>query len=443
MRSKYKFPARLGFLVGAGALALIMSGCSTASPSSAASTTAASGGKLSVWFPGTNPAEIDLVTKKIVPAFEKETGAKVSVTYVDWSNISPKLNAAFAAGTAPDVFGHGPAAAADFVANGRLEPLTKDVASLSKHEKADTEAAFSGGKVNGTQYLIPLSMTGNLLMYNADDFKAAGLDPNRPPTTWEAIRSDAEKLTKKENGRIVRSGLLLPSNTIGREQSFSTLLFAAGGSLVNKQGTRATFDSSAGVKALDFMHSLYAGPDPVSANLGADYASAPIAQQPLVLGTAAMTMLPSTTMQQIVAANPGKDFRVLQPASLASGHAAAFGGSGPGLMINADSKQKALAWQFIKYMISPSVSAEYTQGIGAIPIHASALSTPYVKSSEVLKAFLKASPDFVANPNIGGWVQVRDQLDKQVEQALNGVSSAKDALKTAASASDPILKVNG
>ncbi|CAM5465905.1 ABC transporter substrate-binding protein [Leifsonia shinshuensis] len=441
MSTSKKRLARSGLIAAAVTTALVMTGCSAAEP--APSATPTKGGTLSVWFPGTNQAEIDLVTKKIVPAFEKKTGSTVTVTYVDWNNISPKLNAAFAAGTAPDVFGHGPAAAADFVANGRLEPLTSDVASMSASDRKDTATAFAGGKVDGTQYLIPLSMTGNLLMYNADDFTAAGLDPDKPPTTWEAVLADAKKLTKRENGSITRSGLLLPSQPIGRQQSFATLLFAAGGKLVNSAGTAAAFNSSAGVQALNYMKSLYTGPDAVSANLGADYANAPIAQQPLVLGTASMTMLPSTTMQQIIAANPDKDLRVVQPTSLGSGKPAAFGGAGPGLMVNADSKQKALAWQFIDYMISPSVSAEYTQGIGAIPIRASALSTDYVKNSAVLKAFLKASPDFMTNPNVGGWVQVRDQLDKQVEQALQGATPAKDALTAAANASNPILKANG
>ena len=441
MSTKHQRRTRSGLIVTVVTAAMVLTGCATTSPAPKATATAA--GKLSVWFPGTNQAEIDLVTKKIVPAFEKKTGADVTVTYVDWNNISPKLNAAFAAGTAPDVFGHGPAAAADFVANGRLEPLTADIASLTKKDQGDIASALSGGKVDGKQYLVPLSMTGNLIMYNADDFTAAGLNPDKPPTTWEGIKAAAEKLTQRKDGTITRSGLLLPSQPTGRSQSFAALLFAGGGSLVNKAGTKATFDSPAGVKALDFMTSLYSGSDAVSANLGADYANAPIAQQPLVLGTASMTMLPATTMQQILAAYPSKNLRVLQPAALGSGKPATFGGAGPGLMINADSKQKSLAWEFIKYMISPAVSAEYTQGIGAIPIRTSALSTDYVKSSPVLKAFLKASPDFVANPNVGGWVQVRDQLDKQVELALNKVTPAKDALEAAANAANPILKANG
>src|SRR5690606_34055019 len=71
--------------------------------------------KLTVWFPGTNQTEIDLVTDTIVPAVEEETGVEVGVTFLDWSDLPTKRNAAFPAGTAPDVFGHGPAAIADFV----------------------------------------------------------------------------------------------------------------------------------------------------------------------------------------------------------------------------------------------------------------------------------------------------------------------------------------
>ena len=49
----------------------------------------------------------------------------------------------------------------------------------------------------------------------------------------------------------------------------------------------------------------------------------------------------------------------------------------------------------------------------------------------------------MANPNVGGWVQVRDVMDKYLEQALNKTTSSKDALKQAAADADDILKANG
>ena len=437
----------------AASAAFALAGCSSPAASSSGSTSASetsagggqiAGGKISVWFPGTDPTEMALVTKTIVPAFEKETGAHVDVTYVDWTDMSTKLNAAFAAGTAPDVFGHGPAAVADFVTNKRIEPLTKYIDQLDKKDLADMSTALQGGQVNGVQYLVPLSMTGNLIMYNAADFTAAGLNPDKPPTTWQGVYDAAKKLTKRDaSGAITRSGLLLPSQAIGRQQTFATLLLSDGGTQLNDKQSAAGFDSKQGVAALDYFTSLFNGPDAVSASLGANYINAPTAQQAIVLDTAAMEMQTPNGMQQIVAANPKLDLRVMAPPKFEGADKGyALGGSGPGLMINADSKQKTLAWKFIQYMIAPATSVQYTQGIGAVPPRASAAESPYVKSSPILKAFVNAAPQFVPNPNVPGWVQIRDTMDKYLEQALNKKLSSQDALSQAAAAVDKIIKAN-
>lgn len=432
---------RVGAVAIAAATALVLTGCS---PSGGGSDADSGDKTLKVWFPGNDQNEIDLVTKTIVPAFEKETGAKVEVTYVDWGDISTKLNAAFAAGTAPDVFGHGPAATADFVANDRLTPLTDYVAKLSDADRDDMAAALPGGQVDGVQYLMPLSNQGSLIMYNADDFTAAGLDPDNPPSTWEEVQAAAEKLTVRDgSGAITRSGLLLPSQAIARQQTFATLTAGAGGSTLTKDNTAAAWNSSEGVDALDYFTSLFSGADAVSAALGQDYTNAPPAQQPLVLGTASMTMLSSTAMEKVKATAPDKDLRVLPPVGFDGNDPAAFGGAGVGLMINADSDNQDLAWDFISNFVNPEVSAEYTQGIGAIPLRASAADTDYVKNDPIMQAFLAAAPHFIANPNVAGWVQVRDVLDKHLEEALHETVSSKDALDQAADEADPILQANG
>jgi multiple sugar transport system substrate-binding protein len=439
-RGRRPFTRRAGSLLAlSAAAALALTGCASGGG-------AADGADktLSVWLPGTNQAEIDLVTDTIVPAFEKETGATVEVTYVDWGDISTKLNSAFAAGTAPDIFGHGPAATADFVVNDRILDLDDRVAAMSAEDRDDLAAALPGGQVDGVQYLMPLSLQGYLVMYDADAFTAAGLDPDSPPTTWGELKTDADALTERDgSGTITRSGFLAPSQAIARQQSFATFLFGAGGSLVNDEGTKATFASSEGVEALDFFTSLYTGDDAVSANLGEDYLNAPAAQQPLVQGTAAMTIQAPSMMQQIVDAAPDRDLRVMPALSLEGGDPAAFGGAGPGLMINADSEAPDLAWSFIEYMLSPEVSTEYTQGTGTIPVRASAADSDYAKNSPIISTFLEQSGNLQTNPNVVGWVQVRDALDKQLERALNGVAGSQEALDAAAAEADKILAANG
>ncbi len=430
--------------VTATAAVLALAGCGLGGPPAPEGAEAGTGERLTVWFPGTNATEIELVTKTIAPRFEAETGAEVEVTFLDWPDMSTKLNAAFAAGTAPDVFGHGPAAVADFVTNERLSDLGPFLDQLDQADREDMAAALPGGQVGGTQYLMPLSMQGSLLAYDADVFTEAGLDPDQPPTTWLEAKEVAEQLTERDGDRITRAGMILPSHPIGLQQSFATLLYAAGGSQVSEDGSTSTFASPEGAAVLDYITDAYSGEEAVAGNLGMDYSTAPPAQQPLVTGEAAMIMATAPQVRQMMAADPDLDLRVAPALSFdGSTDPAAFGGAGPGLMINADSPEQELAWEFIQYMVSPETSVEYTSGIGAIPMRASAADSEYVQESEVLQAYLAATPQMVPNPNVAGWVQVRDTMGQYLEQAANGKLPAEEALSQAAAEVDAILTKAG
>jgi multiple sugar transport system substrate-binding protein len=431
-------------LAAVGAIATVTALAVTACAASAESEQPAEAKELSVWFPGSNPVEIELVTKTIVPAFEEETGVKVDVTYLDYKDMSTKLNAAFAGGTAPDVFGHGPAAVADFVVNERVEPLTDYVAALPEEEREDMAAALPGGQVDGVQYLMPMSLQAVLLVYNKDDFADAGLDQDDPPTTWEGIREAAEALTVRDSaGTVTHSGLLLPSQPVGRQQSFSALLTSAGGSLLSDDNSKAEFDSPEGLQALEFFIDTYSGDAPVSANLGANYIDSPSAQQPLATGDASITALSAQAASQLQTNFPELNLGVIQPPKFEDADKGyAVGGAGAGLMINADSPNKDLGWKFIQYMTSKETSTEYTEGIGGVPMRASAMESDYVKNSPIVQSWLEASDNLKPNPNVPGWVQVRDTIDKYLEQALNRTIEPEDALEQMAHAVDAILAQN-
>lgn len=45
------------------------------------------------------------------------------------------------------------------------------------------------------------------LLYNKDVFKAAGLDPAKPPRTIQDVEADNTKLFKMQGGHIVQAGL--------------------------------------------------------------------------------------------------------------------------------------------------------------------------------------------------------------------------------------------
>jgi multiple sugar transport system substrate-binding protein len=390
--------------------------------------------ELTVWFPGNSQVEIDLVTKTLVPRFEKETSSKVTVTYVDWPNLSPKLTTAFASGTTPDVWGHGTAAAAGFAANDRVLPLDDRIAAMS--DKADLGGLFDQGVVDGKHYLMPLSGTGTLLVYRKDLLQEAGVNP-ATLTSWESVYDAAGKMKAKN-----RSGVLIATSPIADEQSFIALLTSAAGRMLSADGKSAEFNSPAGVQALTYMVSLYQGDGAVATGVGDDYLSRPPAQQPLALGTAGITQLGPSQLLQLVKAKPdlaGK-LGVLAPPSLGGQPGHAFGGVGTGLFISKDSKNQDLAWKFLQFMASPEVSNQYAEVIGSIPIRQSARSSAYVTKNPLLTTFLAAQPAYVANPNVPAWVQVRDVLSRYLQQALAGKVAPKDALDKAAREVKPLLE---
>ncbi|GAA2992195.1 extracellular solute-binding protein [Streptosporangium longisporum] len=435
---------RRGFLAAATAagvlLAVTACGTGGGGAGGAGGATGAGGGDanaaLTVWFPGNSAPEIELVTKRLVPEFEAANKAKVQVTFVDWAQMSPKLNAGFAGNSAPDVFGHGPAAAAGFAAAGRIEPLDDRIAALPAEDRTDLAPYLAGGRVDGTQYLIPLGGNGVLVAYRKDLLSEAGVTE---PATWAEAAEAARKLTVREGGTIQRAGLMLQSAKIQRVQSFQGLIGSEGGTLLSQDGRKVTWNSPEGVKALEYFAGLYSGDARVSDQLGRDFANQPAGQNPLATGKAAMVSATAGQVLQMVKAVPGLASKIGVLPPLKAADAKTFGGATTGLFVNADSARKDLAWKFTAFMVSEGVNERYAEAVGGLPVRASAAQGAYVTGQPLLKPFIDAAPAYQGSPNVPAWVQVRDVLDKHLEEALAGKATAKKALDDAAAEAGPLL----
>ncbi|WP_043346718.1 ABC transporter substrate-binding protein [Beutenbergia cavernae] len=426
-----------GTVAGAAALSLLVA-CSGGGGADDGDD-AGAGDTLTVWFPGKSESEMALINDTIVPAFEEETGAEVEVTFVDWPDLSPKLNAAFAAGTAPDVIGHGVAATADLAANERILDLSSYIDELDPELHDDVATALAGGEVGGTPYMVPLIMTSRLLVYSGADFTEAGLDPDAPPATWEEVRETAEQLTVRDGDQITRSGLLLGSQPIANQQSFATLLWSHGGDFLNEDDSEAILDSPEGVEALQYFADLYQGENPVDGLLGVEWSGLPIGEQPVVAGTASMQLVSAGAIVDYQEAAPDRDLRLMAPPSFDGHEPGTFGGPGNGLMINADSDVPDLAWEFIAGMIDPETNLTYSQELGQLPIHASAVESDYITSNPDLVRAVESLPYAHPNPNVPGWVQMRDAMGQHLERALHGEAEPADALEASAAEMDEIL----
>lgn len=136
--------------------------------------------------------------------------------------------------------------AADISAEVKDFPVLKDVRPALRQ-------VFTGP--DGKVYGLP---TGNYslgLLYNRALFQRAGLDPDQPPTTWDAVRADAKKISALGDGV---TGYADYSKNNEGGWHLTSWIYSEGGDVAVKDGGRwkAAFDSDAGRKALQTLHDM-------------------------------------------------------------------------------------------------------------------------------------------------------------------------------------------
>lgn len=175
-------------------LALAGSVCLSLTPALAQTKT------VTLWHPFT--LETDMIYGGIKSFNESQTEYKIDARIVPGPQIATELIKAIATGSVPDLVTLDNPVVASFSAQGTLTDLTDRVAK-STFVKPDLyfEGPWASGLWKGKIYGVPRDANTLALCYNADMFKAKGLDPASPPKTWSELASAAEKL--KDPGKNV------------------------------------------------------------------------------------------------------------------------------------------------------------------------------------------------------------------------------------------------
>jgi multiple sugar transport system substrate-binding protein len=99
----------------------------------------------------------------------------------------------------------------------------------------DVLASFN---IDGKPYGIPLYISPYVLYYNKDLFTQAGLDPNKPPKTYEEMLVMAEKLSqlKDKNGNKVYAFGQTTASVPVSGSSLNAMVFNFGGTVLDANG---------------------------------------------------------------------------------------------------------------------------------------------------------------------------------------------------------------
>lgn len=185
---------------------------------------------------------------------ENTDGITVEQTEMDWATLYSKLVLDFKSGNAPDIVTLHQTNLAENTSLGVLQPINDLIPQVGIDSTDFVDSVWQGTMVNGKQYAVPNDMHPLALYYNVDLFKAAGLDPNKPPTTGAELLDYAQKLTDPSKGQY---GIGLGYTAGGPFRIWMSLVWQhEGQTILNADNTKAAFNTPAGIESLQFMYDL-------------------------------------------------------------------------------------------------------------------------------------------------------------------------------------------
>ncbi|MER8225983.1 sugar ABC transporter substrate-binding protein [Streptomyces sp. NPDC094143] len=143
-------------------------------------------------------ASIEIDKKVLQPEldkFEKQTGIKVKLEVVPWSDLLNRILTATTSGQGPDVLNIGNTWTASLQATGALLPWdAKNFDKIGGRDRFVDSALGSTGAEGKDPAAVPLYSMAYALYYNKKMFAEAGV--SKPPATWDELVAAGKKLSK-------------------------------------------------------------------------------------------------------------------------------------------------------------------------------------------------------------------------------------------------------
>jgi multiple sugar transport system substrate-binding protein len=384
---------------------------------------------ISFWNGWTGGAAPVLVPKLIEKFNSEHDNIVVKNVPQEWGDISKKLPLAVKAGKGPDVaVAHGDDVAT-YAAQGLLLKGDDIVKALGYSAEDFPEGLMEAGNYAGTQYGIPWSVTPLGLYINNDVLKAAGIDPATVPTDRDSYMKALDTL--KAAGV---QGEWVDGYVFTGTFEFESLLWQFGGDLYNKDVSKATFNSDAGVQALTHMTDLIKN----------GYSPANVAQDGNIKGLlAGKTAYNWNGIWQTTNEGFNSINWTVAPVPQIGTEKAVWSSSTHWMFLNnkgQDKNKTAAAATFVKWMNANSAGWAET---GELPAANEVRNDPaLVEKYPNMQPFLDSLEYAHFETSAPGITAANAFITTALNEAVTGKKDPKQALDDAAKKADEVLKQN-
>ena len=399
----------------------------------------ASATDLTMYYPVAVGGPVTKIIDDMVQRFEKENaGIKVTAVYAgNYTDTMTKAMTAMKGGQPPqlcvllstDVF--------TLMDENAIVPMDDLVADKSWF-KSFYPAFMANGQIGGKTWSIPFQRSTIVLYWNKDAFKEAGLDPEKPPATWDEMAKMGAKLVKKDAaGNVTRWGIEIPSTGYAYWM-LQALAIENGQKMMNEAGTEVYLTAPKTVEALDYWVGL-SRKDAVMPKGSIDWATL---RTDFVEGKTAMMW--HTTGNLTAVKNSAKfNFGVaMLPARERRG--SPTGGGNFYIFKSASPEQQKAAVRFIQWMTAPERAAEWSIKTGYVAVSPSAYKTAameaYAKSFPPALVARDQLADAVPELSVHENGRIYKFVGDAVQAAVTGTQKPQEALAAAQQQADRVLR---
>lgn len=366
--------------------------------------------------------KIDPVHEKYIKEWEAANeGWTIAVEVVGWAQCQDKATTLAAAGSPAAMAYVGSRTLKEFALNDLIVevPMTDEEKAAYYPNIVDTVT------FEGTQWGVPIAFSTKALYWNKDLFREAGLDPEKPPTTW-AEEIEYAKIIKEKTGK---AGYGLPAKTFDNTMhQFLHWVYTNNGQIIDADGN-IVMDSPQVLAALqaykDITPYSVEGATAYEQNeIRAIFLDGSVGMIQAAVGAA--YLLQDTDIDWGVTALP------LGPDAKGNGTLLIT----DSLAIFKDSGVEEKATEFAKFITSPKVQEEY-EGGGAAGL------TP-LRPGPAVDAMLAANPfwqPFIDGIQFGGpeplftdYKGFQNVMIEMVQSVVTGAAEPQDALTKASAA---------
>ncbi|MDR2110399.1 MAG: extracellular solute-binding protein [Spirochaetaceae bacterium] len=347
--------------------------------------------ELTFYYPTQVGGNLAQRMEKIVSGFNANNGKGITVIPVytgSYKQTAQKAMSDIAAGNGPDVVLSGMLDIVDYYGVGAV----RDISDYIKGEGADWQKDFIDGFwgnfvfEDGGIYGLPFQHSVCVLYYNMDILNAAGI--TAPPSTQEEMLRAAAAVRAYDKN-------IVPVEFPADVWVLEALTLSSSDMLV-KNRRETNFNSPAAVSSLDFLRGLVNG--------GAMIQSYAAAAEDFVAESCAM-MFNTTGNLGFVSQSAAYSWGVtMMPVKTSPG--LSYGGGGMIMIAGQNPEKEAASWEFMKYMTSPEVSAQWMTVSGYFAVRKSS------NDLKIVKDYYAVNPQVAQAAELLKYTQAQWSTDK-------------------------------